>query len=107
MIGCEHKMFCKECGSEINDKAVICPSCGVPVGNIDVLKKPGISRGWAAVASLLIVGLGQILQGRVGRGVAWLIGSIIISIATMGIAAPIMWIASAIDAYKYEAYDIT
>ena len=24
-------MFCAECGAEINDKAVICPKCGVPV----------------------------------------------------------------------------
>ena len=24
-------MFCAECGSEINDKAAICPKCGVPV----------------------------------------------------------------------------
>jgi len=24
-------MFCGECGAELNDKAVICPKCGVPV----------------------------------------------------------------------------
>lgn len=24
-------MFCAECGAEINDKAVVCPKCGVPV----------------------------------------------------------------------------
>lgn len=24
-------MFCSECGAEINDNAVICPKCGVPV----------------------------------------------------------------------------
>jgi hypothetical protein len=26
-------MFCKHCGSEIDDKAVICVKCGVPVEN--------------------------------------------------------------------------
>lgn len=26
-------MFCKNCGSEIDDQAVICPHCGVPVQN--------------------------------------------------------------------------
>ena len=26
-------MFCKNCGQEIDDKAVICPKCGVPTGN--------------------------------------------------------------------------
>ena len=24
-------MFCSECGNQINDKAVVCPRCGVPV----------------------------------------------------------------------------
>lgn len=27
-------MFCKNCGAEIDDKAVVCPKCGVAVGNI-------------------------------------------------------------------------
>ena len=27
-------MYCKNCGKEIDDKAVICPSCGVPVQDI-------------------------------------------------------------------------
>lgn len=26
-------MFCKNCGKEIDDKAVICPNCGVPTDN--------------------------------------------------------------------------
>ena len=26
-------MFCSKCGKEINDEAVICPSCGVPTQN--------------------------------------------------------------------------
>lgn len=26
-------MFCKECGAQINDKAAICPKCGVPVAS--------------------------------------------------------------------------
>ena len=70
------------------------------------LKKPGISRGWAAVASLLIVGLGQMLQGRVGRGVAWLIGGIVLSILTGGIIAPLIWIGAAVDAYIWDAYNV-
>lgn len=100
-------MFCQECGNELNDKAVVCPNCGVAVKPIyaQEIKKPGISRGWAAIASLLIVGLGQMLQGRVGRGLAWLLGSIVISIFTMGFAAPVLWILSAVDAYMYEAYN--
>lgn len=101
-------MFCSECGNELNEKAVVCPNCGVPVKeekeNMEMIE-PKISRGWAAIASLLIVGLGQMLQGRVGRGVAWLIGGFVIGIITMGIAAPIVWIAAAVDAYMWKAYD--
>lgn len=26
-------MFCADCGAEINDKAVVCPKCGVPVAS--------------------------------------------------------------------------
>lgn len=29
-------MFCKNCGNELNDKAVICTKCGCAVGNINV-----------------------------------------------------------------------
>lgn len=29
-------MFCKNCGGEIDDKAVICPKCGVAQGNISI-----------------------------------------------------------------------
>ena len=34
-------MFCKNCGKEINDNAVICPKCGVPTNNFKGLKKHG------------------------------------------------------------------
>ena len=27
-------MFCKNCGKEIDDKAVVCPYCGVQVGEV-------------------------------------------------------------------------
>ena len=28
-------MFCKNCGKEINDNAVVCPHCGVQVGKVE------------------------------------------------------------------------
>ena len=31
-------MYCKNCGKEISDKAVICPKCGVPVRNVNMRK---------------------------------------------------------------------
>lgn len=35
-------LFCKNCGKEIDDKTVICPSCGAQVGK----KKESIFRRW-------------------------------------------------------------
>ena len=28
-------MFCKNCGKEVDDQAVICPYCGVQLGKIE------------------------------------------------------------------------
>ena len=45
-------MFCKECGKEINDKAVVCVHCGVPT----VSPQKGTSQSDAAMRMLLPVG---------------------------------------------------
>jgi len=47
-------MFCKNCGKEIDDKAVICVHCGCATGNI------GMSKEWliTLVLCLLLGGLG-------------------------------------------------
>ena len=29
-------MFCKNCGKEVSDKAVVCPHCGVQIGVADI-----------------------------------------------------------------------
>ena len=44
--------FCKNCGNEINDKAVICVKCGVPVQTKEVL----LDSDNAAMRILLPVG---------------------------------------------------
>jgi hypothetical protein len=61
----------------------------------------------AAILSLLIVGLGQFYAGHLWRALAWFIGGIlIVTVLTMltgiggFIAAPIIWIGSAWDAYN-------
>ena len=32
-------MFCKNCGKEIDDRAVVCPYCGVQVGGLDAAQE--------------------------------------------------------------------
>ena len=47
-------MFCAECGAEINDNAVICPMCGVPVAGKGVA--PAAPRAnYAAPANNVVV----------------------------------------------------
>ena len=48
-------MFCRECGNELNDKAVICPNCGVPPNSKRAYQDniPDGIRGWSWGAFLL------------------------------------------------------
>lgn len=34
-------MFCKNCGKEIDDKAMVCPNCGVGTDNLSVMTDKG------------------------------------------------------------------
>ena len=46
--------FCRKCGSEIDDEAVICPKCGVPQQNINLNSDNviGSTRNTNAIAAL-------------------------------------------------------
>ena len=53
-------MFCKNCGKEIDDNAVVCPSCGVQQKTMTEKKKPVNGLGIAGfVISLLSLWLGM------------------------------------------------
>jgi len=74
-------MFCKHCGSQIDDDCVICPNCGKQVGELkqsqDILKngigvtKSGKSKVTAGIFALLLGGIGvhNFYMGKIGRGV--------------------------------------
>lgn len=49
--------FCKNCGASIDDKAAICPSCGVPQDNTPAVVDNG-GFGWGLLGCCIpIVGL--------------------------------------------------
>ena len=52
-------MFCKNCGAEIDDKAVVCPKCGVAQGKAtQVSPEDAPNMGFAFLSFLIpIVGL--------------------------------------------------
>ena len=63
-------MFCKNCGKEIDDKAEICPHCGVRSKlSSTVTKNPGL----AAIISFFFPGLGQIYNGEIGKGILFIV----------------------------------
>ena len=96
-------MFCSECGKEISDKARMCPECGCPVEDKSNGRN-GKNTG-DAVASFLIVGLGQMLQGRVGRGLGMLVLAMFLAFISFPIgglfALPVL-VWSIVDAYKFK-----
>lgn len=103
------KKFCVNCGAEIDAKAEICPKCGVRVAppppsvapTFPVARK---NEGISAVLSFLFVGLGQIYNGEIAKGIMFLIIGIILvftMIFLIGfILYPLFWIYNIYDAYN-------
>jgi len=53
----------------------------------------------AMLLSVLLVGLGQIVNGQVIKGLLMLIGAMVLGALTGGIAGVVIWVVSGIDAY--------
>ncbi len=93
--------YCSNCGSEIDEKAEICPKCGVRVKAIRAELK---SAGIAAIASFFIPGLGQIYNGEIVKGFVFMIIAMVfflLMIVLIGfILFPLFWVYNIYDAYK-------
>ncbi len=92
-------------GEEIGEerKTKYCPKCGVRVKEAPtyIEKK---STGIAAVLSFVFVGLGQIYNGQIGKGIMFMIIGIIL-VLTMFILIgfilyPLFWIYNIYDTYS-------
>ena len=103
--------FCVNCGAEIDARAEICPKCGVRVTppppqsssapNVMFERK---NEGLAAVLSFLFVGLGQIYNGEISKGIMFIIVGVI-AVLTMFlligfIIYPLFWIYNIYDAFN-------
>ena len=109
--------FCSNCGEEIDIDAEICPKCGVRVKAPTVGEKKVGEKNpvLAAILSFLIVGLGQIYNGEIRKGIILIIAyviSIALCFVYVGlILVPILWIYGIYDAYttanKINAGEIT
>lgn len=94
--------FCSNCGKEIDEKAEICPNCGVRAGSteVSIVKNPGV----AAVMSFFVMGLGQIYNGEIAKGLIFIVLymlSFLAMIILIGfVTTPILWAYGIYDAHK-------
>ncbi|MFZ3060731.1 MAG: DUF6677 family protein [Candidatus Methanoperedens sp.] len=77
----EGAKYCSNCGALIDEKAEICPKCGVrvsepPISRISTIPEKK-SVALAVVLSFFIPGLGQMYCGKAARGVGILVLSIL------------------------------
>ncbi|KKH93181.1 hypothetical protein EO95_00255 [Methanosarcina sp. 1.H.T.1A.1] len=90
--------FCRTCGSEILADAEICPKCGVRQ-KPNEQKSPDI----AAILSFLWVGLGQIYNGQLGKGLLFMVLQIancfLFALVIGLITVPAFWFYGIYDAY--------
>ena len=76
-------MFCKQCGNEIPDNAVVCTKCGVPTDNFEKKKEAGeISQGIIVAGYILaflipliggIIGIYAMVKDKPGHGIGMLV----------------------------------
>jgi TM2 domain-containing membrane protein YozV/ribosomal protein L40E len=101
--------YCSNCGAQIDKNAEICPKCGVRVAPPPMAAAPAYrperkSAGLAAVLSFLFVGLGQIYNGQIGKGIMFIILGIVfvfMMLLLIGfILYPLFWIYNIYDAYS-------
>ena len=96
----------------ISDQANTCPECGYPVGGRSSTQfetqapatSPDTPRGSAGnvvagVASFFIPGLGQLVQGRVGRAIFHFVAAGILWVVKLGW---IMHLVSAVNAARWQ-----
>jgi len=105
------EVYCRNCAAVISEAAEICPECGVrqrappqtttdrAVENLLEGRNPFV----AALASLLVPGLGQVYNREIGKGIlffgAFLLSALSLVVLIGFILLPVVWIYSIYDAF--------
>lgn len=93
--------FCQHCGAKIDRNAELCPQCGVRVSGVASHKHK--NPGLAAVLSLFMIGLGQIYNGQIGKGLLFMVFGFCIALSILFLVGlilfPAFWIYNIYDAY--------
>ena len=99
------KPQCKNCGNDIYEKADVCPHCGIHL-RIVIIKNPGL----ASVLSFFIPGLGQIYNGEIIIGIAFLVIEILLAgvgltlVRTLRLKEGIAFILICLIFWAYNVY---
>ncbi len=101
--------YCVRCGREVDAKATVCPHCGAALPTLEEVNRTrekelnNIRSPWtAAFLSFLVVGLGHLYAGEIGRRLAFFIFTFVFfAFSKVSLwFAPLFWLAAAIDAYR-------
>lgn len=93
--------YCRECGNEINEKAVICPKCGCATGVNNAMLNNGKSKVVAVLLWLFLGGVGghHFYVGNVNRALIYIATTFILTPLLFGIPLIFLGIAEFIDLY--------
>lgn len=97
----DDEVYCRDCGAVINQRAEICPECGIRQQPAESPSSSEKNPGLAAAASFVIPGLGQVYNGQIAKGI--IAGAVTVGFLLTGIGAIIsvpIWIWLVYDAYK-------
>lgn len=87
-------MFCRQCGSQIANEAVICVNCGVPTSKRPAVGGGSKSRVAYVLLGLFLGGLGihNFYAGYAGRGVAQLLITLLLGWLIVPLLAIGIWV---------------
>jgi len=101
----EEQKPCRYCREPVAVNAVKCPHCheylhaGLKRHLESIEHRDSSMDGWAALATVFIPGLGHILKGHIGVGIAWMIATWLLCFVFVGF---IIWIWLIFRAYRLD-----
>lgn len=96
-------MFCKNCGKEIDDRAVVCPNCGVQVGTVAPTENKTNVLAIVGFIFAFIMPIVGLICSIIGRNKAPECGGNGKGLATAGIVISVVWMVLAIIIYAAAA----
>lgn len=96
------KNYCQECGTSVMANQELCVKCGTTLAAPKQTIKSNYSYSplLMGIASFFIPGLGQMIMGQVKKGLVLLAISLFLGLVTFGIIGFILMIVATVDAVK-------